>query len=153
GTYQFDPLPGTYRIIVTPPLGLYEFPADALPIGGTAAAPFGALAASGPNNQVSPFAQPQQGQVNPYYLRFVSDGTRGELLNNHVPLAPVTGKVRLTILARLKRITTGDQNVVTVTLTNGSKTPLPEPLLAPMSLSFDIPTGFKSEGAPVVRDV
>ncbi|MCC6809143.1 MAG: hypothetical protein IT381_17070 [Deltaproteobacteria bacterium] len=153
GAYQFDPPAGTFRIVVAPPIGLYEFPA-ALPIGGTAAAPNGALAAAGPGNLVSPFQRPQAGAVNPYYLRFTSAGARGEFLNNHIPIQAVTGLVRVTIETKTPRITTGERAVISARIMNGSKTALPQPLLAPMDFALAFAPGFQLvAGSVTVTDL
>lgn len=152
GTYQFDPPPGTYRIVVAPPVGLFEFPGRP-PIGANDREPFGALAVAGPNNQVSPDARPTQGAVNAYYLRFTSAGVRGEFTNNHIPLTAVGEHISFSINARTPRITTGEHAAFTVTIGNASKTQLPEPALAPMTLSFDYPAGFKLSGELVARNL
>ncbi len=154
GEYQFDAPAGVYRIVVTPPLGLYEFPAAATPLGTSATAPFGALATAGPGNQVSPNTRPDATSANQYYLRFRASGTRGEFLNNHIPMTPVTSLVGMTITTLTPRITTGESAVISATIYNNSKTELPQPLLAPMTMTLSYPAGFvRSNAALIAKDV
>jgi uncharacterized repeat protein (TIGR01451 family) len=139
GAYQFilngSAPAGTYRLVVTPPAG-YVAPSSAIPPQPGSFTPPTGPGAHLVQAQPTP---PAVGQPTPYWLAFnLAPGSR-DVLNNHIPVDPVTGNALFVAkTASAPVVELGDSVAYTISVRNPTGTTITNVVLADT-----LPHGFR----------